>query len=779
MPGGKRKSEAPESERKSKKEKIAEIRKRVAEGFGIEDKARVEAARAKYRTIDTTEPPANAKVASATSPLVRKKKEDISSKGVKKTQAQARENTKAYVEKLQSPGEAESKPPTTTVVAAVAAQVATPITQVPQQQTMTGMGKSIGLGMVMANPEHMACMAQLQQHNQQQQMLASMLAAQHPGYNVYPGGTGISINHQQQETMAAVMQERAKAATMQQGSIAAAIQQIDMAAAMQQRATAAAMHERAAAVAMQQRVTAAAMQERAAAVAMEQRSVTAAIGSSAEMKERATAAAMSERSLTTTMQQVDPTVAMQQVDRAAAMQQMVPVNCSAASLSSVSDAARMQNRSRNTWSTPSKAPSQEEESEDLVAPPLDNAQISQVVLENGLSDPSQPPPHASFPQLPLVNPDSDEESATEEDMAEDVTTEYDVVPSRKLHYPFSSVAGARGFIALAAAVGFGLWNSSETLFLRQSTGSKSWSNTAVDVPCFLDNSGDTTHCQEQGVSGNPCPDGAICRFGEISGCFDPFYAKSQLGVACVLNEDNEKKLSTLTSELLNQHKARASCDIGDPPLFLYNEVRSLHPELPMEDDRLTALLEGTGKFELHRVNEHLALSFSPRVSANELTFACKVANAFRLSLNLIGSFINVSGVALLSQGVSVTMAHPLFSILGMLFVLGASKYVGFRKKKAANIRLLETARFMVLERLRSNPSQAHVAVHLRDSILDELYAAHEKEKRAYFAKVMFQKVASAVVKDTRVIKIERRSNNGRMIKFWQWDAMASPKRTAR
>jgi hypothetical protein len=117
--------------------------------------------------------------------------------------------------------------------------------------------------------------------------------------------------------------------------------------------------------------------------------------------------------------------------------------------------------------------------------------------------------------------------------------------------------------------------------------------------------------------------------------------------------------------------------------------------------------------------------------------------------------------------------------LGLLLVLCASKYVGVQKMKAANIRLLETARVMVLERLRGSPNQAHVAVHLRDSIMDELYAAHEKEKRSYFAKVMFQKVASAIVKDTRVIKTERRSNDGRMIKFWQWDEMASPERSAR
>jgi hypothetical protein len=301
-------------------------------------------------------------------------------------------------------------------------------------------------------------------------------------------------------------------------------------------------------------------------------------------------------------------------------------------------------------------------------------------------------------------------------------------------------------------------------------------NEAPTLHCFFDSeTGWDGTCPDG--DGVPCPTGGVCRNGELVKCSSLFHTVSVEKDSCILAEKYKILTAALVEEL--ETYAKRTCEGTNLSMHKYATMLQKHPEIMVEESpELVELVLGA-ELTVETDDDGLYIGL-PEDHSLELPMSCYMDNAFKRSLETIGSLVvkfmfSVWSVFLIILGVlwNCTWTYPLSSLIGFMTVcaIGAIKKAEDKKRK----KILDTAnmRQMAYRTLQDNPQCPHLVVHIRDEIAFCL-AETDKNERRQLIKDIWPKVVSDIKLDNRVRKSQRMVD-GVPSDAWQWVAATTPK----
>ncbi|KAG7343175.1 hypothetical protein IV203_021120 [Nitzschia inconspicua] len=288
--------------------------------------------------------------------------------------------------------------------------------------------------------------------------------------------------------------------------------------------------------------------------------------------------------------------------------------------------------------------------------------------------------------------------------------------------------------------------------------------------CFASVSGDKTVCDEMQMTAFDCPLFGTCEGGKLTECHSMYYDVSKAKDGCVLSKEGKRVVNTLESRLRAPTKSLMTCDVSDRPIFYYHDLWDKTKEgVPTFSEDFVPFLLAEG-FSPQNADGAIAISLPVKSAEKLLPFSCKVADIARGAFYGTGNALVAAGVVALSSGWSMAQASPYCTLVGFVFLLGFYYHKQRKARKAAKDRELQIGHAMVLERLRNSPDSSFQAVHLRDTVVNDMYPTSQDDKIKYFKEETFPKIAALIMRDTRVLKTKGYNAKGQERDLWQWSA---------
>ncbi|KAG7372310.1 hypothetical protein IV203_018453 [Nitzschia inconspicua] len=288
--------------------------------------------------------------------------------------------------------------------------------------------------------------------------------------------------------------------------------------------------------------------------------------------------------------------------------------------------------------------------------------------------------------------------------------------------------------------------------------------------CFASVSGDKTVCDEMQMTAFDCPLFGTCEGGKLTECHSMYYDVSKAKDGCVLSKEGKRVVNTLESRLKAPTKSLMTCDVSDRPIFYYHDLWDKTKEgVPTFSEDFVPFLLAEG-FSPQNADGAIAISLPVKSAEKLLPFSCKVADIARGAFFGTGNALVAAGVVALSSCWSMAQASPYCTLVGFVFLLGFYYHKQRKARKAAKDRELQIGHSMVLERLRNSPDSSFQAVHLRDTVVNDMYPTSQDDKIKYFKEETFPKIAALIMRDTRVLKTKGYNAKGQERDLWQWSA---------
>jgi hypothetical protein len=299
-----------------------------------------------------------------------------------------------------------------------------------------------------------------------------------------------------------------------------------------------------------------------------------------------------------------------------------------------------------------------------------------------------------------------------------------------------------------------------------------------DADCYFDSiAGDSEDyvpsCSNE--PGAPCPEGSVCKDGEIVTCQYWFEEVSNDGKSCGLPATSLKTLETIMG-VLEEKSIANECSLfslQSRPLFNYADVQFARPMELATNPLELAILEKElvserkdGKFFIGLPDDHFL----------ELPFLCRATASVKSFVGGIGSLMVLLLHITLSWIWSTCTAYPIASLVGLIVVLLVRKRRQYQAHRSKLVRDIAHVRQMSYELLQDSPSSSHVVLHIRDEIAMTMYP-DSKSQRQYMIKEVWPRIIPDFMQDNRVRKSSR-VIEGKPRDVWQWVAATSAKKPA-
>jgi hypothetical protein len=297
--------------------------------------------------------------------------------------------------------------------------------------------------------------------------------------------------------------------------------------------------------------------------------------------------------------------------------------------------------------------------------------------------------------------------------------------------------------------------------------------------CFFDSQTEWEGACPDG-NGVPCPEGGVCRDGELVGCLSSFKEVAESGKSCTVTDEFKIMKAFLVKELEDHATQHQTCDETNVSLLNYASVQQAHPEIMVEEgpELVEMLLEEGFTVETDDNGLHLGLPNDHYVG---LPIYCHIGNAFKVLLEIIGSWMvywthfawNIA-IIVLRVFWNCAYAYPLASAIGFGTVVSLYSLKARGNERRKKILDIANMRQMAYTTLQDNPQCSHLVVHIRDEIAMCL-AEFNRDERQHLIKHIWPKVVSDVKLDNRVRKSQRIGEASTLVDAWQWVATTTPK----
>jgi len=308
--------------------------------------------------------------------------------------------------------------------------------------------------------------------------------------------------------------------------------------------------------------------------------------------------------------------------------------------------------------------------------------------------------------------------------------------------------------------------------------------TVVKVPpCFMDNpenqiqNGDIIVSCDESLPKQPCPQGATCAAGLISGCPGSHFEVSEAGNACVLSSSANSTLSKVEATLADWtvQSMCSKCEFArksesNVPRFT---ISKLHEETNVS--LLGDILPLSPMFELSHDDEdgERLVQLSDEYRKKKLQVSLSCYTGLFLSALIFGCWNLIVWVIANSLGTvfDLCIYYPL-TVIGCAVALWVFR--SRQNHKVEHEHLLQDVvrvRQMVYEQLMNDCAE-HAVLHLRDGIAMDMFPTSHAD-RSYLIKQVWPRVVGDVRLDNRIAKCNKLCG-GRPRDIWQW--VANPSR---